>query len=153
MARFESYCVEPTRFVRWTEAALLGIVVIVGVFGAFRLLYVLAATAPLVAIFTANDLWWAWKQAQELERPERADADAVKRSQRIAVYFLPAFDLLLLVGAFGALVSWRPGAFLMVTGAVGLFVTHLFIGISVYREAMNRPWPSVRPLPDDDDDW
>ncbi len=81
-----------------------------------------------------------------------ADADAVKPSQRVAIYLLPAFDLLLFVGAFGAALSWRAGAFLMLTGVGGLLTAHLFIGVSAYRETMNRPWPPVKPLPDNDDD-
>jgi hypothetical protein len=88
-----------------------------------------------------------------VERASGADADAVKRSQRVAIYLLPGFDLLLFVGGFGAALSWRPGAFLMLTGAAGLLTTHLFIGVSAYRETMNRPWPRVQPLPEDDDDW
>ena len=88
-----------------------------------------------------------------MERSSAADADAVKRSQRVAIYLLPGFDLLLFVGAFGAALSWRPGAFLMLIGAAGLLRTHLFIGVSAYRQTMKRPWPAVQPLPEDDDDW
>jgi hypothetical protein len=88
-----------------------------------------------------------------MERARNADADAVKRSQRVAIYLLPGFDLLLFVGAFGAALSWRPGALLMLTGAAGLLATHLYIGVSAYRETMNRPWPPVPPVSGDDDDW
>jgi hypothetical protein len=88
-----------------------------------------------------------------VEGAKAADADAVKRSQRIAIYLLPGFDLLLFTGALGAAASWRPGAFLMLTGVAGLLATHLFVGVSAYRETMNRPWPPVEPLPEDDDDW
>jgi hypothetical protein len=88
-----------------------------------------------------------------VERGSGANADAVKRSQRVAIYLLPGFDLLLFAGAFGAALSWRPGAFLLLIAAAGLLTTHLFIGVSAYRETMNRPWPPVQPLAEDDDDW
>jgi hypothetical protein len=83
----------------------------------------------------------------------RGDPDAPTRPQLVAVYLQPAFDLLLLVGALAAALSWRPGAALMLTGATGLLAAHLFIGVSAYRAAMNRPWPAVQPLVEDDDDW
>ncbi len=42
---------EPTRGVRWTEAALMAVVVL---FGGYRLAYVVAVVAVLIVAFTAK---------------------------------------------------------------------------------------------------
>jgi hypothetical protein len=58
---------------------------------------------------------------------------------------------LLLVGAYGAVFEWRPGAYLMVAALTFSVVANLAVGVLAYRATMNRPWPKVRPLTDDDD--
>jgi len=35
---------------------------------------------------------------------------------------------------------------------IATLAVHLGLGIAGYREVMNRPWPEVAPL-DDEDDW
>jgi hypothetical protein len=62
---------EPTSRFRWVQAALLGAVAVVGVFGGFRLLYVIAASAVLVVAFTASELWRAWHEADRQIEAER----------------------------------------------------------------------------------
>jgi hypothetical protein len=58
---------------------------------------------------------------------------------------------LLLVGAYGAVLEWKPGAYLMLAALTISVVANLAVGILAYRAVMNRPWPKVRPLTDDDD--
>ncbi len=60
--------------------------------------------------------------------------------------------LLLIVGGYGAVLGWRAGAFLMLAAVCAMITGHLVIGFSEYRRIMRRPWPSVRPL-DDEDEW
>ena len=47
--------------------------------------------------------------------------------------------------------SWRPAAWLLVGAVTLLMVSRVAIGAVAYRRLMNRPWPRVEPLPDDDD--
>ncbi len=60
--------------------------------------------------------------------------------------------LFLLVSAAGAtLVLWTgSGGYLMLAGFLALILLHLVVGVSEYRRVMNRPWPKVKPLGDDD---
>jgi hypothetical protein len=57
----------------------------------------------------------------------------------------------LIVGAYGALLEWKPAAYLLVAAVTVTFVANLCIGVLAYRATMNRPWPAVRPLTDEDD--
>jgi hypothetical protein len=75
---------EPTRRVRYIEGALTAATALVGVFAGFQMIYVVAAVAVLVVVFTANELWWAWNEAnrhleaeargQSVDRPQRDSA-------------------------------------------------------------------------------
>jgi hypothetical protein len=58
----------------------------------------------------------------------------------------------LALGAFGALLEWKPAAYLILAAVTVLVVANLGVGVLSYRATMSRPWPAVRPL-DDDDDW
>jgi hypothetical protein len=57
----------------------------------------------------------------------------------------------LLVGAAGAVLEWRAGAYLMLAALTLSVVANLVVGALAYRKTMHRPWPDVRPLRDDDD--
>jgi hypothetical protein len=63
-----------------------------------------------------------------------------------------ALFLALIGGVYSALLGWRPGAFLAIAGLSGTVVFHLVGGLIEYRRTMNRPWPKVPPLDDEDDD-
>lgn len=69
---------EPTRRVRSIEAVLMGTVAVVGVFGGFRLVYVFAIMAVLVVAFAANDLWWAWHEADRQIKAESGGEDSTR---------------------------------------------------------------------------
>ena len=58
---------------------------------------------------------------------------------------------LILVGALGALSGWRPSAWLLVAALTAVVAGHLVISAIAYRRTMQREWPRVEPLPDDDD--
>jgi hypothetical protein len=60
--------------------------------------------------------------------------------------------LLLIVGAYGAVLGWRGGAFVMLAAVCGNVGGHLLIGITEYRRIMRRSWPKALPL-DDEDEW
>ena len=60
--------------------------------------------------------------------------------------------LLLVVGAYGGLLGWRGGAFVMLAAVCGRVAGHLLVGVTEYRRIMRRPWPKVAPL-DDEDEW
>jgi hypothetical protein len=45
------------------------------------------------------------------------------------------------------------GAVVIVGAATLLVVSQVWISLGHYRRVMARPWPAVKPLPDDDDDW
>jgi hypothetical protein len=62
------------------------------------------------------------------------------------------FSAVLVVGALTS-VFWRPGVVLLLTGLAGVLAAQLVVGITAYRRAMRRPWPAVRPLESDEDDW
>jgi len=71
---------------------------------------------------------------------------------RLYGYALLGLTFTLIGGIYAALLGWRTGAFVAV-GAFGFRVTlDVAQGVIVYRRTMNRPWPSVRPLQEDDDD-
>jgi hypothetical protein len=55
------------------------------------------------------------------------------------------------VGTFGAILEWKPAAYLLVAALSVLVFANLGVGVLAYRAAMNRPWPAVRALGDDDD--
>ena len=57
----------------------------------------------------------------------------------------------LVVGAYGALLDWEPAAYLLLAALSVLVLANLGVGVLAYRGVMNRPWPAVRPLGDDDD--
>jgi hypothetical protein len=57
----------------------------------------------------------------------------------------------LVVGAYGALLEWRPAAYVLLAALTVLVLANLAVGVLAYRATMNRPWPRVRPL--DGDDW
>jgi hypothetical protein len=57
----------------------------------------------------------------------------------------------LVVGAYGALLEWKPAAYLLLAAVTVLVVANLGVGVVAYRGVMSRPWPAVRPLADDDD--
>lgn len=59
---------------------------------------------------------------------------------------------LMAAGVGGALLGWRPSAFLLVGYIVLQLAVHLALGTIGYRSLMEREWPKVRPL-EDDDDW
>ena len=61
------------------------------------------------------------------------------------------FDVLLFAGAGAAALAWRPAAAVMVAGLAGVIGVHLLVGVAGYRTVMQRPWPKVPPLQDDDD--
>lgn len=70
-----------------------------------------------------------------------------------AAYLAYVWAALLCVGGFGAALGWRPGVVLMLAGVSGFVAGHLIMGFTEYRRIMRRPWPKVRPLDDDEDDW
>ena len=59
--------------------------------------------------------------------------------------------ILLIVGAYSAVLGWRGGAFVMLGAVCGNVAGHLLIGVTEYRRIMSRPWPEVPPLDDGDD--
>jgi hypothetical protein len=60
--------------------------------------------------------------------------------------------LSLIIGAYGAALGWRGGAFLMLTAVCGRVFGHLLMGFTEYRRIVRRPWPKVPSL-DDEDEW
>jgi hypothetical protein len=57
----------------------------------------------------------------------------------------------LVVAAYGALLEWKPAAYMLVAALTVLVLANLGVGVLAYRGVMSRPWPAVRPLGDDDD--
>lgn len=55
-------------------------------------------------------------------------------------------------GVYAAAFGHRFGAYLLLSGFALTLVIHLALGVVGYREVMNRPWPQVPPL-EDDDEW
>jgi hypothetical protein len=61
------------------------------------------------------------------------------------------FALAVIAAGIAAAAGWRPAAYLLIA-ALGLrLVAHLAAGFAGFRSAMERPWPQVRPLNDEDD--
>jgi hypothetical protein len=80
--------------------------------------------------------------------------DAVRTRTKVAAQIAGlGLVLAMYAGVIIALTGRRSGIFL-VLGAVGVqMALHLVVGVVGYRQVMNRPWPSVPPLDDDDEDW
>lgn len=70
---------------------------------------------------------------------------------RTAAQVTVVWLLVMIGGMYGAASGWRPGAYLTIAAVLGYNVSHLAIGVSEYRRVMQRPWPEVPPL--DDDEW
>ena len=68
------------------------------------------------------------------------------------VVYLGFFGLVV-GGLLTLVIAVRVGALLMLAGVAGMFVSQLVYIAFAYRQTMRRPWPKVRPLEDDDDDW
>ena len=81
--------------------------------------------------------------------PEELYSTPTIRAARSARAF---FGALLAVGAVSS-VFWRPGVVVLLTGFVGALIAQLVVGLAGYRAAMRRPWPAVKALDDDEDDW
>jgi hypothetical protein len=61
------------------------------------------------------------------------------------------FHALVALGAYGSVVGWGAGAWLLVAAALQLLTVHLAVGIVAYFRTMHRRWPLVLPI--DDEDW
>ena len=55
-------------------------------------------------------------------------------------------------GLFVATLGYVVGAYLLVCGLLIQLSLDVLVGVTSYRDTMNRPWPQVTPL-DEDDDW
>ncbi len=75
------------------------------------------------------------------------------RTQRLAGWAYFGLEAMIFGGLLAAFAGWRTGALILLAGLGGTFGIHLTVGIAGYRESMRRPWPAVRALDDDDDDW
>jgi hypothetical protein len=62
-------------------------------------------------------------------------------------------NLLIVGGMVIAVLGPTWGIILTVGGVVAYFLLNLVVGVVGYRSVMRRPWPRVKPLEDDDDDW
>jgi hypothetical protein len=62
----------------------------------------------------------------------------------------PVCTLVIIAGAYSAILDWRPGAFLAIGGLTALIGSRCTLAIIEYRRVMSRPWPKVPPLRDDD---
>ena len=69
----------------------------------------------------------------------------------LIVFYL--FFALMLIGVVTLLFDLRLGALLLLAGVLGTSAARLAAIVIGYRQTMRRPWPKVRPLEDDDDDW
>ena len=65
---------------------------------------------------------------------------------RLGLLWLP----MLVLGASGGMLGWRPAAWVMLAAVCGEIASHLVVGTIVYRSVMGRAWPDVPPLSDDD---
>jgi len=63
-----------------------------------------------------------------------------------------ALCVLMLAGVYTAILGHRLGAWIFLSGVIGQLALDLTVAIVGYRDVMNRPWPKVMPL-DDEDDW
>ena len=59
----------------------------------------------------------------------------------------------MLIGVLSAMNGDPFGAWIMLGAVCGFVLMHLSVGLVFYRRTMNRPWPKVPPLVDDDDDY
>jgi hypothetical protein len=59
----------------------------------------------------------------------------------------------IIVGGFAAVAGWGPAAWVLIAVVTAAVVGHVVIAILRYRQVMRRPWPTVEPLADEDDDW
>ena len=66
---------------------------------------------------------------------------------------LLGFELLLFAGVASVFFAPRLAVFLMLAGFIGFVGTHLVSGVIHYRRTMRRPWPTVPPIEDEDDEW
>lgn len=55
------------------------------------------------------------------------------------------------IGLFAAALGYVVGAYLLVSGLLIQVSFDVLVGVASYRDAMNRPWPVVLPLREDDD--
>jgi hypothetical protein len=62
-------------------------------------------------------------------------------------------NLLIVGGIVIAVLGPNWGIILTVGGVFAYFLLNLVVGVVGYRSVMRRPWPRVKPLEDDDDDW
>ena len=58
----------------------------------------------------------------------------------------------LAIGLFVAAMGHPIGAYLLISGLLLQLSLDVLVGVASYRDVMNRPWPDVTPL-DEDDDW
>ncbi len=54
-------------------------------------------------------------------------------------------------GMAAAAFGWAPGIVVALVGALSMFLIHLVVGVTAYRETMRRRWPAVEPLDGEDD--
>jgi len=73
--------------------------------------------------------------------------------ERVLAYADVGFVVVLVGGAYAAALGWRPGIFYMLAAFGGPVVGHVVQGVASYRRVMAAPWPGVRPLSPDEDDW
>ena len=52
----------------------------------------------------------------------------------------------------GLVFESRRAALIAIGAFAAVLATHLLVGVAEYRRTMQRPWPDVPPLSDDDDD-
>jgi hypothetical protein len=69
---------------------------------------------------------------------------------RLWALVTPVCTLLIIAGAYSAILGWRPGAFLAIGGLTLLIAARCTLAIVEYRRVMSRPWPKVPALSDDD---
>ena len=56
------------------------------------------------------------------------------------------------VAALAAVAAgWRPAAWILVGAMTIMLAVRFVVSVVTYRQVMNRPWPKVASLPDDDD--
>jgi hypothetical protein len=81
-----------------------------------------------------------------------SDQDRPGKVAVVAARLSLLWALAMIVGVYGSVLGWRPGAYLLLTAVTGFLVGHLVMGLGAYRSVMRRPWPVVPPL-DDEDEW
>ena len=80
-----------------------------------------------------------------------AATDAEARLGRWWRSWLHATNALILAGAVAAIAGWRPAGWLLVGVVAAGLAVGVAIGAAAYRRTMQRAWPRVEPLRDDDD--